>query len=304
MAFVIQRAARQYQFLRNATVRAVSPNFIFQQMLAYYTREMERAISLNPDPAGTRILQGQLGNVVPISIGATQLIMTSIVGMRSSVISAYALPVGTEQIESWMRQNVPKSTLPMDCAEYCAFYAADFFRPYANSSTVTSFEVLTCLSDPAIVNAAAATAHMANILGFGLPAGAPPRTWQSCMAAYSNYATFKQSTMRLATVAMPTGGTQSGWAFVLPQVRGTAIRLFAGFDTSILSMTEFAKVVYFRDMIVAEGFVGLDANAEASPFDGWATPTTPALAAWIVGTASDVLSENSLLYLIRGPTLT
>lgn len=43
---------------------------------------------------GTGILQGQPANVIPIAIGATQLVMTS-------VVSAYNLPVGREQLEAW-----------------------------------------------------------------------------------------------------------------------------------------------------------------------------------------------------------
>ena len=71
-------------------------------------------IELNPDPAGNGIVQGQLANIVPITLGATALVMTSIVGMRSSVISAYQLPIGTDLCEAYLRQNLAKVTLPMD----------------------------------------------------------------------------------------------------------------------------------------------------------------------------------------------
>ena len=126
MAFVLQRASRQFQYVREATVRTTTPQFIYNHLLPLYTQEMERLIQLNPDPAGQGIVMGQLANVVPTTLGATALIMTSIVGMRSSVISAFQLPQGTDLVEAYLRQNLAKATLPMDLAEYTAYNAAEY----------------------------------------------------------------------------------------------------------------------------------------------------------------------------------
>lgn len=132
----------------------------------------------------------QLANVVPITLGVLVLVMTSIVGMGSSVISAYQLPIGTDFCEAYLRQNLAKATLPMDLAEHTAYYAADYWRPFSTNCTISSFETLTCLSDPLFVNAAV-QGHFTGLLNIGLIAP-QVRTWQ-CIAAYSNYVTFLPS---------------------------------------------------------------------------------------------------------------
>ena len=133
-----------------------------------YTQELERWIQLNPDPAGQGIVAGQLQNVALITIGAVALVMTSVVGMRPSVISAFQLPQGTDLCEAYLRQNLAKATLAMDVAEYTAYYAAEYWKPFSTNTTVTSFETLTCLSDPAFVNNAAVQAHFSGVLNVGL----------------------------------------------------------------------------------------------------------------------------------------
>lgn len=183
MAFVLQRASRQY--IREAQVRTTTPQFIYNHLLPHAGAPEDE---LNPDPAGTGIVAGQLANVVPIALGATALVMTSIVGMGSSVISAYQLPIGTDPCEAYLWQNLAKATLPMDLAGYTAFYAADYWRP---NCTISSFETLTCLSDPLFVNAAV-QGHFTGLLNIGLIAP-QVRTWQQCIAAYSNYVTFLPS---------------------------------------------------------------------------------------------------------------
>ena len=114
MAFVLQKANRQFQYFGEAQVRVTTPQFLYNHLLPLYTQELERWIQLNPDPAGQGIGAGQLQNVVPITIGAVVLVMTSVVGMRSSVISAFQLPQGTDLCEAHLRQNLAKATLSMD----------------------------------------------------------------------------------------------------------------------------------------------------------------------------------------------
>jgi hypothetical protein len=53
-------------------------------------------------------------------------------------------------------------------AEYTAYYAAEYWKPFSTNTTVTSFETLTCLSDPAFVNNAAVQAHFHGVLNVGL----------------------------------------------------------------------------------------------------------------------------------------
>ena len=97
-------------------------------------------------------------------------------------------PAGTDLCEAYLRQNLATDTLPMDLAEYTAYYAADYWRPFSTNCAISSFETLTCLSDPLFVNNAAVQARFNGVLNIGLIAPAA-RIWQG---AYSNFVTFKK----------------------------------------------------------------------------------------------------------------
>lgn len=302
MAFVIQRQLRALTYGRVAAIRTASPAFICEQFRLHLDLELSRANELNPDPAGIGVLTSLDALKDAISVGATILICTSIVGMRSSALSSYNLPGSTERIESWIRANSPKATLPMDNAEYLAYYFADYFKGVCFDLNISSVEVLSCLADDRCDTTRHTEEYFAALLDHGLLAG--HRSVSSAVAAYSRYVQFKSATMKLATTAMPTGGLGSGWSLIRAEPFGPGLRLFASVDSSLLSDVEMCKAAYFRRLSDAEDFVHLSGNRNDLNFNGFTSNCVPEDAIFLQAITARVMSECTLLYLIRGPSMT